>query len=584
MWLNDVFSGGISNTSTTTSTGQSNGADGLSNVRINQIISGMKAGDTIQGEIISKNGVEITLQITDDLTMTARVEGDVNLELGKLLTLEVRSNSGGTLSLSPLFENTATDANVLKALDMAGLPTNAKTIEMTDSMMKNGMNVGKENLTEMFKDVVTNKDTSPTDIVNMHKLGIDVTRENVEQYNNYKNLNHQIVRGMTDVVNELSGTFQSMAASNDIEGAVALFDSLVSIVSPENAQFITSTATTTEALMDASLQAENPNPTPGSSDAVSLQARGDNSGETTVFDVTNSNPVVAANANDEGSPVQNVIHEQVSSVNRNILSGNENELSAPGIDNSTQVVISGGESSYQANSVNPQASLELLMEMYNQATTLEDKLTLFSSDKFSNALKDAIIDKWTLTPDSVRNKEAVEEMYNSLRNGLHRLSGLAESTTGTASQLTQTVNNLSNNVDFMNQLNHMYTYIQLPLKMANGEKTGDLYVYTNKHSLASKDGRVSAFLHLDMDNLGPVDVYVTMQDSKVNTNFKLKDEETLDFIEKHMYILNDRLEKRGYSLKCECHLKDDDNSAMEEMLKTDNMKIFGGHHSFDVRT
>ena len=130
----------------------------------------------------------------------------------------------------------------------------------------------------------------------------------------------------------------------------------------------------------------------------------------------------------------------------------------------------------------------------------------------------------------------------------------------------------------------MYTYIQLPLKMQNGEQHGELFVYTNKHSLASKDGSVSAFLHLDMDNLGPVDCYVTMKDSKVNTNFKLKDEETLDFIEAHMHILNDRLEKRGYSLNSKCNLLSEETSGMEEILKTDNLKVFGGHHSFDVRT
>ena len=44
---------------------------------------------------------------------------------------------------------------------------------------------------------------------------------------------------------------------------------------------------------------------------------------------------------------------------------------------------------------------------------------------------------------------------------------------------------------------------------------GELYVYTNKKNLADNDGNVSAFLHLDMDHLGPVDVYVAMQQQKV---------------------------------------------------------------------
>ncbi|MBR4994290.1 MAG: flagellar hook-length control protein FliK, partial [Lachnospiraceae bacterium] len=186
--------------------------------------------------------------------------------------------------------------------------------------------------------------------------------------------------------------------------------------------------------------------------------------------------------------------------------------------------------------------------------------------------------------EEVMNKENVDALYQRLRSGLSRLEQSANETAGPTSPITQAVSNINNNIDFMNQLNQMYTYIQLPLKMQNGEQHGELFVYTNKHSLASKDGSVSAFLHLDMDNLGPVDCYVTMKDSKVNTNFKLKDEETLDFIEAHMHILNDRLEKRGYSLNSKCNLLSEETSGMEEILKTDNLKVFGGHHSFDVRT
>ncbi|MBR5944695.1 MAG: flagellar hook-length control protein FliK, partial [Lachnospiraceae bacterium] len=219
-----------------------------------------------------------------------------------------------------------------------------------------------------------------------------------------------------------------------------------------------------------------------------------------------------------------------------------------------------------------------------EAKTPEDKAALFADKEFQNLFKEALVNKWTITPEEVMNKENVDALYQRLRSGLSRLEQSANETAGPTSPITQAVSNLNNNIDFMNQLNQMYTYIQLPLKMQNGEQHGELFVYTNKHSLASKDGSVSAFLHLDMDNLGPVDCYVTMKDSKVNTNFKLKDEETLDFIEAHMHILNDRLEKRGYSLNSKCNLLSEETSGMEEILKTDNLKVFGGHHSFDVRT
>ena len=84
--------------------------------------------------------------------------------------------------------------------------------------------------------------------------------------------------------------------------------------------------------------------------------------------------------------------------------------------------------------------------------------------------------------------------------------------------------------------------------MAGEDANGELYVYTNKKSLANKDGNFSALLHLDMEHLGPMDVYVTMRDyTKVNTNFYLESEEMLDFISAHIDELTRRLTEKGYN-------------------------------------
>ena len=94
------------------------------------------------------------------------------------------------------------------------------------------------------------------------------------------------------------------------------------------------------------------------------------------------------------------------------------------------------------------------------------------------------------------------------------------------SALAKSVNNLQQNVDFINQINQTFAYVQLPLKLSQGNGHGDLYVYTNKRNLAKQEGNISALLHLDMEHLGPVDVYVTMTGGDhVNTKFYLKDDE-----------------------------------------------------------
>ena len=72
------------------------------------------------------------------------------------------------------------------------------------------------------------------------------------------------------------------------------------------------------------------------------------------------------------------------------------------------------------------------------------------------------------------------------------------------SDAMRSAQNISDNVNFMNQINQYAAYVQLPVRMNQENAHGELYVYRRKKSLVNKDGNVSAFLHLDMDNLGPM--------------------------------------------------------------------------------
>jgi len=208
---------------------------------------------------------------------------------------------------------------------------------------------------------------------------------------------------------------------------------------------------------------------------------------------------------------------------------------------------------------------------------------IFSEKGFQNLIKNALTEQWLLKPDDVQEKGKVDALYERLNAHLSKLSEALAGKVGQDNPLAQNVSNLQNNLDFMNQLNQMYAYVQLPLKMTEGRAHGDLYVYANKKSLASKDGSVSALLHLDMEHLGPVDVYVAMQAQRVNTQFYLPDEEMLDFIEKHIHILNERLEKKGYAMNTVMSVKGEEKTAVEEILESGKNRTTLSHYSFDVR-
>ena len=98
--------------------------------------------------------------------------------------------------------------------------------------------------------------------------------------------------------------------------------------------------------------------------------------------------------------------------------------------------------------------------------------------------------------------------------------------------------------------------VQVPIKNIGEHGEGELYVYRRNKQKCGEDDTVKAFLHLDMEHLGALDIYVTLKDSSVSTNFKVEDESVLDFLEANMEQLTKKLNEDGYNASVSVSEKD----------------------------
>lgn len=218
MKLSQLFSGQVRTDNTASQTSQPTPAQ---LEQVNRQLRSLVPGQTISGEIVSRNGGEVQIRLTEDVLLNARVDRNMNIEIGKTMTFEVKSN-GNSLTLSPLFTNVATDMNVLKALDMAGLPVNQSSVQMTQQLMAAGMSVNKNTLQQIFRELNTYPQSAISDIIDLHKLGLPVNESNVNQMTAYRNLNHQLTGGVDTILEALPEAFEEMAAKGDTGGAVKL--------------------------------------------------------------------------------------------------------------------------------------------------------------------------------------------------------------------------------------------------------------------------------------------------------------------------------------------------------------------------
>ena len=88
-------------------------------------ILGKQSGQSVAGEVIQISGNEILLSLGKNQLLQAKLEGNMSVQQGQMLTFQIRNNAGSKVVLSPLFENIGQDPNVSRALQQAGMPENS---------------------------------------------------------------------------------------------------------------------------------------------------------------------------------------------------------------------------------------------------------------------------------------------------------------------------------------------------------------------------------------------------------------------------------------------------------------------------
>ena len=515
--------------------------------QVNRQIRALVPGQTLRGEVVSREGNNAQIRLLQDVLVDAKVDADIRLELGQNITFQVKNN-GQTLNLSPLFTNMATEGTVLKALDMASLPVNENTVAMTKQLMDAGLPIDKNTLQQIWHESNAFPDAEILDLVNLHKVELPVTEENITQMASYRNLTHQLTAGIAETGESLTNMLQGLVESGDIEQAATIYSEVLELLAFEDAAGETVTG---------QQQTEGPLPEPGVDVTVTPEE-------------AEQMPVKPSATAPEAVPGQKTIIEEPTET-------------AP--DNGQTIKENpGAEKTQEA----PQ--LQNLQKLLKQGLETKDIPLLRSilhNSKVAELPAKLLADRWSIKPEDVESPEKVEELYQKLGKQLKGLSNLLEENGQRGSSAYQNVTNISQNVDFLQQINQTYAYIQLPLHLRQGEhKTGELFVYTNKKNLARKDGQVSALLHLDMEHLGPLDVYVALKDTKVSTKFYVQNDAILDYLEANMDVLTERLQKRGYDCKCETTLRTElqqTAQAMAPLLKTEG-SVPVAQYAFDVRT
>jgi hypothetical protein len=243
----------------------------------------------------------------------------------------------------------------------------------------------------------------------------------------------------------------------------------------------------------------------------------------------------------------------------------------------------------------------LLQDISDGTATLQETLTvireklpqaessvirnLLQSPEYSRLLETAFHDKWTLTPENLTTKGSVSELYHSLQEASQKLSSMlsAETLSPERLQLQEPVKNLQENLNFLRDLNQMFTFVPLPMQLKDQDVHSELYVFTNKRSLQDKKN-LSVLLHLDMTNLGSLNIHVQMDHNIIHTKFYLEDSDAKKLIEDHLSLLSQSLTKKGYQFVPEVFSTYQKPDFTKDLIEQNSEGGSPMRYTFDIRT
>ena len=543
---------------------------------VQQLVSAvreMTVGNVFEGTVNDiKNGA-VTLGLANGQTVQARIAAGVQLAVGQAMFFQVKSNDGTTVEIRPYTNGNLNNPTLLKALDAAGIPAEPRMIDMVNSMMEEQMSIGRESLMDMARSISAYPDADIKSLVLMHKLDIPMSEEFIQQFENYKSDQAAITSQFDDVLESIGKLYQNENLSET--EALELGSRIYQVLKQDGS--LDASAIVKEGVQKGSwspVELQEGVILEGTSELAATEITGTELAEAETIEETLDG--VAVNSGEEAASEENaaqVSEEKTSSDAQGV------QYYARG---SVGALFTEGQMKDFSNLLKefPQLAGS---KLFTAEGNLNGNLSTGAFLKYQKVLEYEVKQQWTLKPEEIKG-DAVKHLYEKMENQMQKMQELVQESGQSNTSLAKAVSNLQGNIEFMNQINNAYHYVQIPLRMSNQNAHGDLFVYTNKSGVDRPDGELSAFLHLDMDNLGATDVSVRMKDRKVHTNFYLEDEKSYDLIEEHMAELMKRLQEKGYSCTVQVENQFRKKNLVEDFMQQEHPSAGILHrYSFDMR-
>lgn len=557
----------------------------------------LSKGEVVKGEIIDLRSNEVTVRLEDGKQLHAKLSSAMELSIGQEAEFYVQETNDVLITLKLLSDGDSsfTESTIDRALEAAGFPKSANAVAIVRSLLTAGLPASKEMIQKMLQYSASNKEVELSTLTALLKHNLPVTKENASELQAYRNFEHRLLGQASTLTSTIGNALQSGEASPDFAR------NLLTLLFNDDEFFAASavnTAAQNEAAFTEGLSA------PVNQDAASpadvhgplsaFPAEGDgqlSSSQTTASGQDAASPAVTATPLSRSESPSAALPSSASFDEVAPLKSFLSEADYHKLGEALSRLPQGSPEAEKLNMdfTNGTLTANKLFSALSSKTFLRsaaDTAALFKEEPlFSSLLEKTLMGRFSLTPEELTKENAIKEFYEKTRTTLSSLTGLANASGETSASMklaADTGAKMQDNIQFMNTLNQLFPYVQLPLKLTEQLTHGELYVYTKKKDLSAQTKEVSILLHLDMDALGPTDVHLSLLRQNVTAKFYLTEQDARDLVSEQLPSLTETLQKKGYTLNAQVMKREKEPDIVTDFLDgggTVPMKRF----RFDIR-
>lgn len=480
-------------------------------------------GQVLRGQVLDLRANQILVLLENGATVSARTEGTLELSIGQNARFLVSQTTDEQIILKLHKEEADTENPMIdKALNAANIQKTERSVSIVTELLAHQQPVNEAGIRHYLSLSAKYPELPVKSLVLMELHHIPVTRENVEQFTAYQDRNAKLLTQAQDMLSNLAKTIEQMPEGPAKQEVIK-----------EIQQMVGKESSAGTALGSAAQAPETSSFTPLLNDPAVMEQ------------TASSQAVMQATGNPE----------QVADISNT-------KTTASGV--AVTPVIPESET---ADSTRPPAE-------HTARTGAEPLLREF-------------FDSFLLKPEEVADPEKVQKYYDELNEKLEKLEQLSGKVSEQAAENSgvNVSKQMRQNLSFMEAVNNVFPYIQLPLRFKETPAHGELYVYEKKKALKPSD-TLSALLHLELEALGPTDIYVTLSGNHVTTRFSMTDKESGKLIRTEMPKLTEALAAKGYTLQSEVAVREpseENTPTLLEQFLEEHAPGGLNRYTFDIR-